>query len=354
MSIRKRSVILEGREGSTKKRKTTKDKKKEEQKDADEEIDVLDTYPFEVLPPPPQPAATKRRGTGEIHPNLPQPPFTVAIVGPRKSGKSVTLRNMLDSTREGSYGEAFKACNIVFYSPTMNYDKTIVSLHLINTYGPPTQVPALYQNISEQQESFRQQDDLADVLLVLEDCTNIRDAWPVVTDLGYTGRHKAIHTIVVAHKLTSIPRGNRTQIQQWMLFRPHEESEREWVLYMFTRKATRPIWIRAFHRAWTQKEYNFVYIDFERKGMRNIYRDGFNEPLLTDEEIGMIEQIEMGLPPKLPSDPVTSEFPPETVHGAKSTSSINTVGSSATGTTTKKTPRPTVKKTTRPTRKTTK
>jgi hypothetical protein len=279
----------------------------------DEEIDVHDVEPFDIVPPPPQPAARQRKGTGYIHPNLPQLPFTVALVGPRKTGKSVTLRNLLDPSRDGSYGSAFKSSNIVFYSPTMNYDKTIVSLNLKNTYGPPTSVPALYDNIKEQQESYRLQDDMADVLLVLEDCTNIQDAWPVVTKLGYTGRHFGIHTAVVAHKLTSIPRANRTQIQQWMLFRPHEESEREWVLYMFTRKATRDIWLRAFHRAWTLQDYNFVYIDFERSGMRNIYRDGLNEPLLTDEEITMIENIEMGLGPKLPTEEATTVFPPETI-----------------------------------------
>lgn len=311
-------------------RKEDASKKKRKRVGVDEEeVDIQDATPFEVFPPPPQPAAQKRRGTGPIHPNLPQPPFTVALVGPRKTGKSVTLRNMLDPTRPESYGSAFKSSNIVFYSPTMNYDKTIVSLKLKNTYGPPTSVPALYQNISEQQESYRLQDDLADVLLVLEDCTNIRDAWPVVTDLGYTGRHKGIHTIVVAHKLTSIPRGNRTQIQQWMLFRPHEESEREWVLYMFTRKATRDIWLRAFHRAWTLEDYNFVYIDFERKGMHNIYRDGFNRSLLNPEEIQLIETIEMGLGPKYPTEVVSTPFPPkgdtpETIgSSAKATPSIS-------------------------------
>lgn len=308
--------------------KTSQKKKRKTVPADDDEVDISETTPFDVVPPPPQPAAQKRKGTGVIHPNLPQPPFTVALVGPRKTGKSVTLRNMLDPTRPESYGAAFKSSNIVFYSPTMNYDKTIVSLHLKNTYGPPTSVPALYQNISDQQESFRLQDDLADVLLVLEDCTNIRDAWPVVTDLGYTGRHKAIHTIVVAHKLTSIPRGNRTQIQQWMLFRPHEESEREWVLYMFTRRSTRDIWLRAFHRAWTMQDYNFVYIDFERKGMHNIYRDGFNNSLLTPEEIQMIETIEMGLGPKYPTEDVSTPFPPDTVGTAAKSAAI---GSSAKG-----------------------
>src|SRR4029079_8749018 len=91
-----------------------------------------------------------------------------------------------------------------------------------------------------------------------------------------------------------------TQLQQWLLFKPHEESEREWILYLFSRVKTRPIWQRAFGRAWNLKEYNFVYIDFERKGMSEIYRNGFNESLLTEQEIAEIEAIENGWEPKRP------------------------------------------------------
>lgn len=265
---------------------------------------TLPAAPFEIYPPPPQPAASQREGTGYIHPNLPELPFTLAIVGPRKSGKSVVIRNLLDTRNYGSYGSAFKSSNIIFYSPTMEFDKTITSLGLKHVYGPTMPPAALIQNVKEQQETYRAQDDMADVLVVFEDCTNTRDAWTVLTDLGYTGRHFGIHSIAVAHKLTSIPRGNRTQLQQWFLFKPHEESEREWILYMFSRLPTRKIWQVALARAW-EEEYNFIYIDFERKGMADIYRSGLNDSLFTPEEMSMILDIENGVfVPKRPNDPI--------------------------------------------------
>jgi hypothetical protein len=137
---------------------------------------------------------------------------------------------------------------------------------------------------------------MADVLLVLEDVTNIPEVWNTLKDLGFTGRHYGFNTLAVAHKMSSINRGVRTQTQQWMLFKPHEESEVEWVLYTFARRKTRDIFEAAFSRAWGQK-YNFIYIDFERDGgIENIYRSGFNDPLFTPEEINALTNIRLYKP----------------------------------------------------------
>lgn len=268
----------------------------------EEDLNIHNVDAFIIIPPPPQPAAKKRKGTGYIHPNLPQPPFSVTMVGPRKTGKSVTLRNMLDSTRNGTYGRAFKKDNIVFHSPTRDDDETVTSLNLKWVYGPETNVQLLIADIIEQQDVYKENDDMADVLMVFDDATNTENIWPIMIDLGHTGRHKGLNTIVVVHRLTAMPRSNRLQSQQWMLFKPHEESEREWILYMFSRRATKKIWMNAMHRAWEDKRYNFIYIDFERTGMENIYRNGFNEPLFTPEEIQEIKKLEYGMDIKRPGD----------------------------------------------------
>lgn len=258
--------------------------------------------PFIIYPPPPQPAASKRTGTGEIHPNLPQPPFTLGIIGPRNRGKSVLIRNLLDKKLKGSYGHAFNPHNIIFYSPTSSFDKTVVSLGLKHIYGPKMPPQVLVAGVKAQQESFNAAENMADVLMVWEDCTNTPEAWNIITKLGYDSRHCAIHCIAVAHKLTSVPRGNRTQIQQWCLFKPHEESEREWIIYMFSRLPTRKIWQLAITRAW-DIPYNFIYVDFERDTIANVYRSGLNDSLFTPDEIQMLYDIEHGLfDPKKPTN----------------------------------------------------
>lgn len=270
-------------------------KKKRGGEGEEEEIMLFEDSPFEIVPPPQQPAGVKRKGTGYINANLPQPPFMILMVGPRKTGKSVTLYNML-SNKKGAYGSAFIRSNIILYSPTSQFDKTLESLKLKWSYGPPVQAETIVNHIKQEQSVFKVTDSMADILLVLEDITNILNAWNTMKDLAFTGRHYGIHTIAVAHKMSSINRGVRTQTQQWMLFKPHEESEVEWVLYTFARKRTREIFEVAFTRAWDIR-YNFVYIDFERGGgIYNIYRSGFNNPLFTPEEVRMLENIRLYKP----------------------------------------------------------
>lgn len=265
-------------------------RKKQSGGDEDDEVDIFESIPFKVDAPPPQPAACKRDGTGYINPNLPQPPFQVASVGPRKTGKSGLLWNLLRKNNTGTYGDAFKESNIIFYSPTKEFDKTVTMLKLKWAYGPPTSVAMIVDSVKSQQDSYRSREDMADVLLVLEDCTVVKDAWPVVENLGYTGRHFGINLIAVAHKITAMPRGVRSQLQQWMLFKPHEMQEQEWIIYLFSSLETKHLWQKALYRCW-DTPYNFAYIDFERTGIHNIYRSGFNDPLFTVDEIKELEWI---------------------------------------------------------------
>lgn len=253
-----------------------------------------DVPTFDIkLPPKRAASAAQRKGTGFIHPNLPQLPCTVLMLGPRKTGKSMTLRNMIDPTRPGSYGHALQDGNVVIYSPTKEYDDTLTSLNLKNIYGPPDDVGMIIEDIKREQERNQLQNNMADVLLILEDCSVVPNAWSYVRTLGYSGRHYGMHTIAIAHKLTLVDRGIRTQQQQWLLFRPHEESERESILESFSAPGdSRKIWRTALYRAW-KTPYNFVYIDFERGGdMTSIYRSGFNESLFLPEEMAMLDELE--------------------------------------------------------------
>ena len=236
--------------------------------------------------PPKKPKSKNLEGMGEIHPNLPQIPFYVGVIGPRHSGKTVLLYNLL-GPREGMYGAAFRKNNIVLYSPTKDKDPTLNELKLTNVYGPQDDPEWLIADILKKQEAYDASDNRTGVLITLDDITQIRDAWRPLESLSYTGRHSHLHVLYVSHKMSSIPRGVRTQTQQWIIFQPHEQSEKEWVLKMFGDKHTWMVWQRALHRCWS-KDFNFAYIDFERKEPEDIYRSGFNDPLFTPEEIGII------------------------------------------------------------------
>jgi GTPase SAR1 family protein len=227
----------------------------------------------------------------KLHVDIPHLPFFIGIIGPRHRGKSVLLHNLLDSKHEQLYGQLFKKENIVLYSPTYDWDMTLHSLKLVHTYTNKDNVHELVASMKDQQEQHRKTNNVAPVLFVLEDITNIPDAFNVLMDLGYTGRHFNIHVLYVAHKLSSINRGVRTQTQQWILFEPHEQSEWQWILESFSRIKTQRIWENALRRAWS-KPHNFVLIDYEEKEIIRIYRDGFHLPLFTNEELNALTSTE--------------------------------------------------------------
>ncbi len=236
--------------------------------------------------PDEEPQSKKMSGMKPFHPDLPQIPFFVGIIGPRHSGKSVFLYNLL-SQKEGMYGNSFKKNNIIVYSLTKDKDPTLKQLKLKYMYGPPTDVGWLISNIKATQKAFMESENMTGVLLVFDDATQLKQAWPHIEELSYTGRHDHIQTMYVAHKMSSIPRGVRTQTQQWIIFKPHEESEFQWILDMFAKTQTKAVWQNALSRAW-QKPHNFVMIDYEEKDLNRIFRSYFNEPLFLPEELALV------------------------------------------------------------------
>lgn len=268
-----------------------------------------------------QPAGKKKKSShGNIHPDLPQPPFFVGIVGPRHRGKTVLLHNILER-KSGMYGQYFKKENMVLFSPTYQLDDTLHDLKLTNVFSANADIKWLVSEMKQQQETFRQSDNMAPVLLVMEDITQIRDAFVVLEDLGYTGRHYNIQVLYVAHKMSSIFRGIRTQTQQWILFEPHEESEWEFILEMFARRRTKVTWENAMRRAW-KKPYNFVFIDFEQKEFSQIYKSGFHDPLFTPKEEQFITSSYSDLPGSFELKSPENEFVSQARPGDSELSSV--------------------------------
>jgi len=236
--------------------------------------------------PDEEPQSKKMAGMTPFHPDLPQVPFFVGVIGPRHTGKSVFLFNLL-SQEPGMYGSSFKKHNMIVYSPTKDKDPTLKQLKLEYMYGPETDARWLVQDIMAKQRKHRDANNMTGVLLVFDDATQLRGAWGPIEDLSYTGRHDHIQVMYVAHKMSSIPRGVRTQTQQWIMFKPHEQSEMQWILDMFSKTETKGVWQNALTRAW-QKPWNFVMIDYEERDVQRIYRSGFHDPLFLPEEFQMV------------------------------------------------------------------
>lgn len=236
--------------------------------------------------PDEEPQSKKMAGMKPFHEDLFEVPFFVGVIGPRHSGKSVWLFNLL-SKKPGMYGASFKDHNIIVYSPTKDKDPTLKQLKLKYMYGPETDFGWLVHEIQKTQKANYKADNMTGVLLVIDDCTQLKGAWPHIETLSFYGRHDHIQVMYVAHKMSSIPRSVRTQTQQWTLFEPHERSELDWLLDMFSDKQTRVVWQNALRRCW-DIPYNFAIIDYEQKELDRKYRSGFHEPLFTPDELNLV------------------------------------------------------------------
>ncbi len=280
--------------------------------------------PICIQPPKGAPISKSMKGMKPIHQDLPQTPFFVCTNGPRHRGKTVLLYNLLED-KPGMYGSAFKKNNIYIYSPTADRDETLKKLKLpTHAYKSSERVDLAWMvnEIRSKQKNFRAENNQTGVLLVLDDITNIRSAWPPLEDLAYYGRHDHIHVIYVAHKMSSIPRGVRTQTQQWIIFEPHEQSEHQWILEMFSRRDTWDIWRSALLHAWSEP-FQFVFIDFECKEDDRVYRKGFQETLFSEDQIAVMrsEKSLRYKNPDLEADEVEEEDERPKKRTRKSTSS---------------------------------
>jgi len=243
----------------------------------------MNTAPI-VIEPPKKKKSALDEWNKQLHPDLPGAPFSILVVGGRNTGKSVLVRALLDHEAEGMYGKAFVQDNKIFLSPTLDRDSTFDDVKFGHKFNPlQISLSALASDLVDQQQESVKNNVALPVLLVFDDITQVAGAWEILLMLGYVGRHSNIHTIAIAHKLSSIPRGVRTQSQQWIFFKPKERSEWDWILELFAQKKTKLIWEKALTRAW-DTPYNFVFINFEKQEPQDIYRSGFHTPLFTEEE----------------------------------------------------------------------
>jgi hypothetical protein len=237
-----------------------------------------------VIEPPAKKKSPLDEWNKQLHPDLPAAPFSILVVGGRNTGKSVLVRSLLNHEADGMYGKAFLHDNKIFISPTLDRDSTFDDVKFGHKFNPmQISLSGLATDLVEQQQENVKNNVALPVLLVFDDITQVAGAWEILLMLGYVGRHSNLHTIAIAHKLSSIPRGVRTQSQQWIFFKPKERSEWDWILELFAQKKSKLIWEHALTRAW-DIPYNFVFINFEKKEPHDIYRSGFHNPLFSPEE----------------------------------------------------------------------
>lgn len=214
--------------------------------------------------------------------DLPKIPFTMAFIGPSRSGKSNVIKNLLLNKKY--YAKAFEYIFIFCPSIDLNDDfddiksSKKIKVEKFNTFD---------QNIIE--EIFEQQVDLIkehgkkkapDILLIFDDVfDNVQFTnSALLKTLAMRGRHACVSMMLSGQKLSLLGTPVRNNLTHLVFFRPNNLSELDRFLEENVQKTQRKEYSKAFKDAW-QTEYNFILVDYLNGDLKMRFREGFSTPL---------------------------------------------------------------------------
>ena len=236
----------------------------------------------------------------ELHPDLPQPPFTTLLVGPKGSGKSSVIVRMLygnrkskkckpDNTHYKMYRHFFN--KIYIFSPTWALDTEKTKRCRIpddQIFEDVEMYDEILQEIVEQQTEDIKEDgkENADhLLLVFTDLAGSKmysNRKGVINRIAYNHRHLLISSIHDTQALRQINPGFRSNLSGVMIFsgitnRLELKKVQDEFLGEYTDKEARQILKYVAEGS----AYNFLYINMQQKGQlyKNFNRLSINSKL---------------------------------------------------------------------------
>lgn len=216
------------------------------------------------------------------HADLPELPFTMACVGPSRSGKSNCIRNLL--LRRELMRDVFDYIFIFCPSIDLNGDfdelgnkkKPIVKK--IKTFDEK-----IIQEIMSQQEFVIKKygkSKSPQTLLIFDDCFDDPKFTrsKLLQTICFRGRHMKISMILSGQKLSMMGTACRANLTHMMFFRPANYSELDFFIEENVEKKKRREFSEAFKEVWKTK-YEFVFIDYLNSDLSKRFRKGLSEPM---------------------------------------------------------------------------
>jgi hypothetical protein len=162
-------------------------------------------HALDILPPK---KSNKKLEFPQIPYPLQQPPFTLEIIAPTKSGKSVMILNYLKNVLMGYSDNVFD--EVYYISPTLPLDSTLKAVNDDETIIKITDdedLENLDDILKDIMKSQREKDDdeREHVLIVLDDMIDYLKKSKVLGNLTTKNRHLKISLIIVSQVFNSIP-----------------------------------------------------------------------------------------------------------------------------------------------------
>ncbi len=218
----------------------------------------------------------------KIHPDLPQLPFFMAIIGPSRSGKTNTIRNLF--LRKDLYYKKFEY--IFIFCPTFDLsgdfdemvDNEFTKVRKVKNFDE-----AMISEIVRQQEILIKsvgKRRSPDILILLDDCFDDEkfSRSNILKRLAFRGRHAKISTILSGQKLSAMSTSCRNNLTNMLFFKPGNMSELQFFVDENCEKDKKKETAREFKEVW-KKIYKFIVIDYITQDVNRRFREGFSNPL---------------------------------------------------------------------------
>jgi len=203
---------------------------------------------------------TNKKTEYNIPSPLPQPAFTLLMVAPTCSGKSVLLCNMLKNVMFG-YHNVFE--QIYYISPTVMLDDTLKAIakddEIIKIHEPEEleMVDTILSDIVKEQKK-KDEDERKNVLVVLDDMISYFSNHSVLNNLPALSRHYKISFIVLTQVYSALPSRFRKNTTHLVIFKLYNKKDLKAVEDEIGSNYSQ--FIEHYNIA-TKDKYNFLYLN---------------------------------------------------------------------------------------------
>lgn len=238
--------------------------------------------------------------SNEIHPNLPQPPFSLCLVGPKGSGKSNVIIRLIYGNQKPKNWSKDKPKYYRFYrkffskiyvfSPTWRLDPKTKRCKIPEgqIFEDPTQYNEIIETLlGGQQDEIEEEgkEETDHILMIFSDLAGqkgiFNQARGIMNKLAFNLRHYNCSIIIDTQALRQINTAFRENFSGIILFagitnrleigKIYEEYLGEWS----KEEAT-----KILDYVWSDNRYNFLFINFQKDKSRRFFKN-FNPLTIT-------------------------------------------------------------------------
>jgi hypothetical protein len=224
-------------------------------------------HPLTILPIKKQ----HKKKEFDIKEPLPEPPFTIVMIAPTKSGKSVCIVNLIKNAM--FYKGVFE--EIYFISPTVNFDETLKSIAKdekiikIHEEEELEKIDHILAEIVKTQRDTKEE-ERKHILIVLDDMIDYFKNSSKLNNLSAYNRHYKISCILTSQKYTALPNRLRCNATAYLIFHVHNKKDLDDINHEIG--SNYPDFLKYYQTA-TDQPYHFLYIDNRTMSLHKNFTD---------------------------------------------------------------------------------